>query len=140
MIMAHIGVYLNLDGKCREAMTFYQAVLGGELFLQTVAESPLAEHMPAEMGNAILHSKLTKGDLVLMASDMTRGPAIFGNTVQLNLNCTSEDEIKACFENLAIGGQVTDPLGEMFWGDLFGTLTDQFGIHWMLNYAKSQAG
>ena len=25
------------------------------------------------------------------------------------------------------------PLQDMFWGAYFGSLTDQFGIHWMVN-------
>jgi PhnB protein len=51
-------------------MTFYQQCLGGELVLQKISESPMAARMPSEMGAKILHSSLTKENLVLMASDM----------------------------------------------------------------------
>ena len=40
--MAQLNAYLRFNGKCREAMTFYQACLGGELTIQTVGESPMA--------------------------------------------------------------------------------------------------
>ena len=26
------------------------------------------------------------------------------------------------------------PIGDQFWGDYFGSLTDRFGINWMVNY------
>ena len=31
------------------------------------------------------------------------------------------------------GGTADMPLQEMFWGDYFGNLTDQFGVQWMFN-------
>jgi PhnB protein len=27
------------------------------------------------------------------------------------------------------------PMQDMFWGDYYGSLTDKFGIKWMVNYA-----
>ncbi len=134
--MTQINAYLGFDGKCREAMTFYQECLGGELTLQTMAESPLADQMPAEDGQNILHSTLTQGDLVLMATDMGRGERINGNTVSLALNCSSEEEINRFFSNLSVGGQISCPLSEQFWGGTFGSFTDKYGMNWMLNYEK----
>ena len=34
----HVGPYINFQGKTREAMEFYQSVLGGDLVLHTVNE------------------------------------------------------------------------------------------------------
>jgi len=134
--MTQINAYLGFNGNCREAMTFYQECLGGELTLQTVAESPLADQMPAESGKDILHSTLTKGDLVLMATDMRRGERVNGNTISLALLCSSEEEINSFFSRLSAGGQVIEPLGPQFWGGTFGVLTDKFDRNWMLNYEK----
>ena len=68
--MSKINAYLTFNGNCREAMTFYQECLGGELSLQPIGESPLAKKMPEEMKNSILHATLIRGDLIIMASDM----------------------------------------------------------------------
>jgi len=136
--MTQINAYLGFNGNCREAMTFYKECLGGELTLQTVAGTPMAEHMPAEAGQTILHSCLTRGGLVLMATDMGRGERINGNAVSLMLQCDSEEEIQKLFSSLSAGGQVTDPLATQFWGATFGGLTDKFGMNWMLNYEKDQ--
>ena len=37
------------------------------------------------------------------------------------------------FERLSDGAKIEMPLQEMFWGDYFGTLTDKFGVQWMMN-------
>ena len=47
--MTQINSYLTFSGNCREAMTFYRECLGGELYFQTIGESPLSEKMPEQM-------------------------------------------------------------------------------------------
>ena len=143
--MAQIHAYLTFDGETREAMEFYHHCLGGDLEIQTVGESPMAEEVLAEAHDRVLHSSLRDGELVLMASDrLDHGgenrQLVKGNAVHLSLNCTSKEEIQTCFASLSRGGEVTMPLQEQFWGALFGMLTDQFGMHWMLNYELEQTG
>ena len=133
--MTQINSYLTFNGNCREAMTFYKECLGGELVLQTVGESPMADKMPPQMKKSVLHSTLTKDNLVLMGSDMVDEKGLIkGNSVSLMLNCSSEDEIKNCYSNLSKGGEATHPLENTFWGALFGDLVDKFGNHWLLHY------
>jgi PhnB protein len=130
-----INTYLTFNGNCREAMTFYQECLGGELTFQTIGESPLSDKMPKKMKDSILHSTLAKGDLIVMASDMVSEKGLIkGNTVLLSLNCSSEAEIKKCFEKLSTAGTVNHSLENSFWGALFGDITDKFGNNWILNY------
>jgi PhnB protein len=136
--MSQINCYLTFNGNCREAMTFYKNCLGGELYFQTIGESPLVEQMPQRMKECILHATLTNGNLILMASDMVSETGfIKGNAVSLMLNCSSEEEIKRFYEKLSSGGQATHPLENTFWGALFGGLTDRFGNHWLLNFDKN---
>ncbi|MFZ6009492.1 MAG: VOC family protein [Bacteroidota bacterium] len=134
--MAKLNPYLNFNGKCREAMTFYQKCLGGELVLQKVSESPMAAQLPANAGNHILHSSLTNNNIVLMGSDMMGDGLVKGNEIGLCLNCNDEEEIKTTFTKLSKGGNVKTPLHQTFWGATYGELTDKFGISWMFNYAK----
>ncbi|MBC7872405.1 MAG: VOC family protein, partial [Ferruginibacter sp.] len=93
--MSSISSYLTFNGNCREAMHFYKDCLGGELNLQTIGESPLADKMPTQMKESILHAVLIKDDLVLLGSDMVGEKGLLkGNAVSLMLNCNSEQEIK----------------------------------------------
>lgn len=133
--MTQINSYLTFRGNCREAMNFYAACLGGELTLQTIGESPLADKMPPKMKDSILHGTLTKGNLVLMGSDMVGEKGLIrGNAVSLMLNCASEEETRACYASLSEGGEAVHPLENTFWGALFGGLTDQFGNHWLFHF------
>ena len=134
--MKQINSYIHFNGNCREAMTFYQKCLGGELVLQTVGQTPMEDKMPAEMKNLILHASLTNGELVLLGSDMSPQDLIIGNAFNLMLDCCSEDEIETLFKKLSIGGTIDHVLEETFWGATFGSFTDKFGNPWMLNYNK----
>ncbi|MBD2755427.1 VOC family protein [Spirosoma validum] len=136
--MTQINAYLTFDGNCREAMTFYQECLDSELYLQTVGESPVAAQMTAEWQQKILHASLTKGNLVLMGSDMNRTSLIKGNSITLSINCSSEEELTTFFTRLSAGGKIIDPIADMFWGAKFGAFTDKFGINWIVNYDKNQ--
>ncbi len=133
--MTLLNAYLTFNGNCREAMTFYKECLGGELIFQTIGESPMAEVMPAQMKDSILHSTLTKGELVLMATDCVPDNGLIkGNSVSLCLNFESEEEIRTCYKSLSTDGNATHTLENTFWGALFGGLTDKFGNHWLLNF------
>ncbi len=138
--MLIINSYLTFNGKCKEAMLFYQSCLGGELSLQTIGESPMAKQMPDKMKDCILHSTLIQKDFILLASDMVAdGGLIKGNNVSLSLTCSSEEEIIKLYHNLSEGGVADHPVENSFWGALFGDLTDKYGNHWILNFDKNSA-
>ncbi|MGB4843253.1 MAG: VOC family protein [Ferruginibacter sp.] len=137
--MTQINSYLTFGGNCRQAMHFYKDCLGGELNLQTIGESPLADKMPQQMKDCVLHATLTKDALVLMGSDMVAQTGLMkGNAVSLMLNCSSEEEIKNCFKKLSAGGKIDHPIEVSFWGALFGDLTDKYGNHWLLHFDKTK--
>jgi PhnB protein len=132
--MSVIQPYLTFSGNCREAMNFYRDCLGGELFFQTIGESPLAEKMPEKMKEMILHSSLENGSLVLLGSDMVPDSGLKkGNAVSLSLMCDSEEEIRESYRKLSEGGQPTHPLEKTFFGALLGGLTDKYGNSWLLH-------
>ncbi|MDA4112912.1 MAG: VOC family protein [Thaumarchaeota archaeon] len=137
--MTQINPYLRFSGNCREAMSFYQECLGGDLTLTTVGETPMAKQMPAEAQEQIMHATLNNGHLVLLGSDMV-GPEglIKGNALSLQLECDDEKQLRAFYSKLSSGGKATYPVGPSFWGGLYGQLTDKFGIEWMLNHAGSR--
>lgn len=76
---------------------------------------------------------------MLMGSDVApKAGLLKGNAVSLTLICDSEEEIKACYQSLSEGGEQTHPIEETHWGALFGTLTDKYGICWLIHYALNK--
>jgi PhnB protein len=137
--MTQINAYLTFGGNCREAMNFYKDCLGGNLTLQTIGESPLADKMPAAIKDCILHALLVNGNIILMASDMVSEKGLTkGNAVSMVINCSSEAEIQNFYEKLSAGGTKDHAPEQSFWGATFGDLTDRYGNHWLLNYEKTK--
>ena len=136
MSTARLSPHLNFKGICREAMTFYQSVLGGTLSMHTYDEMmPDSE----KRNDNIMHAKLENEGLLLMASDSLDSETIIrGNSVQLCLEGPNQEGLAKVFDDLSKGGSVELPLERQVWGDYFGMLTDKFGIHWMvdINVAK----
>ena len=131
--------YLNFDGNARDAMTFYQKALGGELSIQTFKD--VGAPAPAGAENRVMHARLQKGNAVLMASDTMPGMTFKpGNHTWVNVDCDSVDEIEKAFKALSAGGQVTMPLQDQFWGARFGMLVDKFGTQWMMNAELPKKG
>lgn len=134
--MKDMNPYLIFNGNCNEAMKFYEKSLNAELTMMPFSEGP---DCPPGSENRIMHARLSKGSVVLMASDTMPGmPFSAGNNFSISINCESTDEVKNFFTNLSEKGKVTMPLQDTFWGAYFGMLTDQFGINWMFNFDKNQ--
>ena len=127
-----ITAYLMFDGKCRDAMTFYQQVLGGKLDVMTYGQSD--PNAPAAEKDKVIHARLESGSTVLMASDSGHGiPVQDGDDVWLSLQCGPASEVDALYAKLSAGGQTPQPPQDAFWGARFGMLVDRFGVQWMLN-------
>jgi PhnB protein len=131
--------YLTFAGNCREAMTFYQQCLGGTLSFVTLNESPLAQQLQASEGKYVLLAQLKHSMLTLMATDIVPEEGLVnGNVVSLYLNCNSMPQMQQLYAALSEHGSQTYPVHQTFFGEWFGNLTDQFGIHWLLYHAPQQ--
>lgn len=122
--------------SARDAMEFYKSVFGGELTMSTYGEGAPGHHEPGQE-NMIMHAMLkTPNGLTLMASDAPEGK----DTMTISLSGEVEDEemLKGYWEKLIDGGRVNQPLEKAPWGDLFGMVTDKFGIDWMVNIAGAK--
>jgi PhnB protein len=133
-----LNPYLSFRDTAREAMDFYQSVLGGELTRSTFGESHM-DVEPSEVDN-IMHSQLQTPDgLMLMAADMPSSMEYTpGGSISVSLSGDDEAELRGYFEGLSAGGAVTVPFEKAPWGDTFGMLTDKFGVNWMVNALGEQ--
>lgn len=128
-----LNPYINFKNDTRAAMEFYHSVFGGKLTMSTFKDYH-AEVRPDEE-NLIMHAMLEpENGLTLMASDtpshMEYRP---GTNIGMSLSGDNEAELSGYFHKLSNGGMVTMPLEKAPWGDIFGMVTDKFGINWMVN-------
>ncbi|HRY97960.1 MAG TPA: VOC family protein [Bacteroidales bacterium] len=141
--MTTANIYLNFNGTCEEAFNFYRSVFGGDFsYLGRFGDMPPMEgvSMDETMARRIMHVALPMGgDTLLMGSDLgnPEQEACFvqGTNFSVMLSPGSREEADRLHHALSLGGLVTMPMAMMFWGDYFGTLTDRFGIQWMISFA-----
>jgi PhnB protein len=85
--------------------------------------------------NLVMHVGLPiLGGHLLMGTDIFPGMGMEihqGNNIYICLQPDTRGDTDRLFAALGEGGQIAQPLQEMFWGDYFGTLVDRFGIQWM---------
>jgi len=129
-----LNPYLNFGGQCEKAMQFYQQCFGGELVLQRVSESSIAEQCPEGIQHQILHSTLKADSLILMGTDMTgKEKHITGSDIAIALHGTDLEIMGQLFIQLSQSGEIIEEWSKKPWGDYFGVLKDQFGKRWMMN-------
>lgn len=139
--MATVNIYLTFDGNCEEAFKFYQSVFGGQIpYMARFKDMPPGEESQVKLGeeNRIMHVSLPiSKETMLMGSD-TGGEWASGysqgNNFSISISADSKEEANKLFNGLSAGGKVTMPLSKTFWSDCFGTLTDKFGISWMVSF------
>jgi len=133
--MPKLNAYLSFDGNCAEAMKFYAQVLNAKLEAHiTYGQVPGDQPCPPAHANRIMHAYLVHPDFELMAGDTPPGIPYQGvSGVMMALTYSTAAEGRRAFNALAEGGKVTMPLGETFWADSFGMVTDRFGTPWGVN-------
>ena len=141
-IMAKVSTYLNFMGKTEEAFNFYKLVFKTEysMPIQRIKDTPPMPNGPkltnAEL-NLVMHAELPiTGGHVIMGTDMIESMGhklIIGNNISLNLELDTRAESDRLFKALGEDGKIDMPLTNMFWGAYFGSLTDKFGVRWMIN-------
>ncbi|HET8953492.1 MAG TPA: VOC family protein [Solirubrobacteraceae bacterium] len=134
---SRLNPYISFDGTAREAMETYKATFGGELSVSTFGDFGEA---PPGYGDKVMHSQLeTPSGFTLMASDTPPGmPYQAGTNISVSLSGDDDGELRGYWDKLADGGHVTLALEKQMWGDVFGMVTDRFGITWMVNIAQPE--
>ena len=126
--------YVFFYGRCAEALEFYKSVFGGDYEASRVADSPMADQMPPDARDGIMHASFTSNAVRFFASDGREVKTIDPEAGNISLALSAHDgaEGERIFNGLAQGGKVGMPIGDAFWGGRFGMLVDKFGIEWMM--------
>jgi len=135
-----VNPYLSFNGQCEAAFTFYEQCLGARLgAIFRYSGSPMADQVPPDWQDKVMHGSVTIGGQVLMGGDVT--PLSYEEPKGFNLSIQIGDtsEAERIFHELARDGTITMPLEKTFWAARFGMVRDRFGIPWLINCEEPQA-
>ena len=109
-----------------QAIDWYKRVFGAEVRSISPGPNP----------GLTIHAEIRIGDSsVFMADDSpmsnTKSPSRLGGaTASITLYVPDSDTVYN--RAVAAGAEVVLPIGDMFWGDRYGVVTDPFGCYWAI--------
>ncbi|HKU67561.1 MAG TPA: VOC family protein [Candidatus Baltobacteraceae bacterium] len=126
--------YIFFYGRCEEALEFYKNAIGGTFELNRFEGTPMAEQVPANARNKIMHASFKGDGFSFMASDGDLSKTVNPDEGNVSLSLGIDDAAQAqrVFNSLADGGEVAMPFADAFWGGKFGIVVDRFGTEWMV--------
>lgn len=141
-----VSSYLIFNGQAEEATKFYADMLGGTtgnlyrygdfppmdgMPTLTEAEKRLVGHTCVSFGN---------GESIGLADTLPSDPRTFGTANMHTLVTDSEEQAKSAWEKLSVGAKkIACPLAPTFYAQLYGELTDRFGVLWAVMYEGKNA-
>jgi PhnB protein len=97
----------------------------------------MADQVPADWQDKIMHGSVTIGEQVLMGADVApeNYEAPKGFSLSIQIKDTSDAE--RIFRELSKDGKIVVPLDKTFWAERFGMVVDRFGTPWLINCESS---
>jgi PhnB protein len=129
-----ISPYLDFDGECEAAFAFYAQCFGGipgPIF--RYAGTPLADQVPADWQQKVMHASVKLGNQTIMGADAAPDRYERPKAFSLSIQLADTMEAERIFHQLAAKGRIHTPLERTFWAARFGVVVDQFGITWLIN-------
>jgi PhnB protein len=129
----NVQPYLSFEGRCDEAIEFYEKSLGAKVdMLMRFKECPDQSMVSPGSAEKVMHAALRVGDTqILMSDGRCQGGPNF-NGFSLAVSAESDADAERMFNALADGGQVRMPLAKTFFSSRFGMVADRFGVGWMV--------
>jgi PhnB protein len=132
--------YLSFKGQCEEAFRLYEQCLGGQLgTIFRYSGSPMADQVPADWGDKVMHSSLEVAGQTLMGGDVAPDQYEAPKGFSLSLQIKGEADAERVYHALAKDGRVIMPLQKTFWALRYGHFVDRFGIPWMINCEAAES-
>ena len=128
--------YLNFDGTCRAAFTWYQGIFGGELTI--LGPEVAGGEIPEGFADRVIHAALVMpSGALLMASDTQPGEHKTPQGTYVNVATANAEQARRVWNELAEGAlSIESPLQEVFFSPAFGVLVDRYGTPWMVSAAS----
>lgn len=140
--MAKVHVYLNFNGNCEEAFSFYEKVFNtSNIGIYRFGDTPADPNYPIADAdkNKIMHMALfINPETMLMGTDCLESfgqKATSGTNTYVMLDTATADEAKTLYASLTEGANnIEMELGEQMWAELYASFEDKYGIKWMIHF------
>jgi PhnB protein len=128
--------HINLRGEARAALEFYQSVFGGNVSAVTYTDAGNVQK-PSEADQIMWGEVVSDAGFQVMAYDVPSATAYTPGEIPyfISVRGTDAEEITAYWDKLSAQGTVKAPLAPAGFSPLYGIVTDQFGITWVLDVA-----
>ena len=140
--MAFVGTYLNFPLQTEEAFAFYRSVFNpnAQLFMQKFSDTPIAENLPENERNGVLHASLEiLAGHRIFGTDMLESmkhQVRIGNNTTISLNFDNRAELDQIYSKLSVGSTESIAPHQEPWG-YWGVCLDRYGIRWMFNVEEN---
>ncbi|WP_211745519.1 VOC family protein [Paenibacillus sp. Marseille-Q4541] len=137
--MLSISPYINLDGKCAEAVAFYEKVFGAKnLGVMRFGDMPGSDQpTPDHLKDRVLHAAIEIDGNKIMFSDTMPGSSFtLGDELTIAITSNELDRLKQFYEGLAEEGEVQMEQQATFFSPLYAIVRDKYGITWQLSGEK----
>ena len=130
--------YVSFNGNCEEAIQFYHSVLGGKLEILRFKDLPDEEGIPIseDWKEKVMHSSLAleEGNYLYFGDAWEDSSLELGTNYTIHLQVDTEEDAYIFVEKLSDGGEITMPVEKTFWGSVYGSFIDKFGICWGIEF------
>ncbi|WCM43259.1 VOC family protein [Flavobacterium sp. CBA20B-1] len=140
--MARIHAYLNFNGNCEQAFSFYEKVFKTpNIGINRFGDMPENPEFPIndEDKQKIMHTAIMLNEnTMIMGSDCLESfghQLKHGNSTYVMLDTDTAQEAKDLYASLSENAMnIEMELSEQFWAELYASFQDQFGIWWMIHF------
>lgn len=132
-----LQVSLCYNGNAREALEFYKNIFNFDSpEVMTFGDMPEDPNYKVDdkIKNLIMYTSFDILGTTVMISDFPPEMEYTkGNNLGIAIVSKSKEDIERFYNAMKEGGEVEMPLEKTFWSDLYGIVTDKFGINWQFN-------
>jgi PhnB protein len=127
-----ITPYIVYNGKCKEAMSFYQKVFNAEI----KSSVPYGEYIPEgietppeNLSDWVMHAEMDVCGTNFWFADETQSVSC-GNMIKLTVTVSMAKTGQEYFDLLKVSGNITLPPTETYYSNFHAAVVDKYGVCW----------
>lgn len=125
---------INMDGKCEDAIHYYEDVFSTKadfiLHYEDARPEDWNKPLTTEQKKFVYHSEMPIAGQRFMFSDIIDFPVVYGNNFFTVLTLDTKEEAAAIYKKLEKDSTILIPLHSSTYSSAMVSLIDKFGIRW----------